>query len=151
MVTNFRELQRPRAAAPSRGELIPRTCTRAGSPQDFFAALRAKAAEYSGFNLLLADQDSLWYGSNRASPFARALAPGVYGLSNESLDTPWPKLQRVRRGFEAWLHDAPRVDPERLFALLADRTRVSDEANCPTRACHARVGARALLALRAAS
>ena len=39
---------------------------------------------------------SLWYGSNRAAPFARALPPGVYGLSNELLDTPWPKLQRVR-------------------------------------------------------
>ena len=131
VVTNFRELQRPLAAAPSRGELIPAYLHSAGSPQDYFAALQAKAAAYSGFSLLLADQASLWYGSNRGSPFARALAPGVYGLSNESLDTPWPKLQRVRRGFEDWLHDAPAGEPERLFALLGDRTRVSDEAQLP--------------------
>ena len=65
---------------------------------------RRSRAEYSGFNLLLTDEDSLWYGSNRATPFARPLPPGVYGLSNELLDTPWPKLQRVRAGFEAWLH-----------------------------------------------
>jgi uncharacterized protein with NRDE domain len=131
VVTNFRELQRPRPAAPSRGELIPAYLGSPQGPQDYFAALQGKAGEYSGFNLLLADQASLWYGSNRGSPFARALAPGVYGLSNESLDTPWPKLQRVRRGFEDWLRDAPTGQAERLFALLGDRTRVSDEAQLP--------------------
>jgi uncharacterized protein with NRDE domain len=131
VVTNFRELQRPRADAPSRGGLIPQYLRTAGGPEEFFAALAGKAAEYSGFNLLLADRQSLWYGSNRGAPFARALAAGVHGLSNESLDTPWPKLQRVRRGFEDWLRDAPQADPARLFALLADRTRVRDAAELP--------------------
>jgi uncharacterized protein with NRDE domain len=131
VVTNFRELQRPRPSAPSRGELIPQYLRSAAAPQQFFAALEGEASEYSGFNLLLADQDSLWYGSNRSTPFARALAPGVHGLSNESLDTPWPKLQRVRRGFEQWLQDAPAADPGGLFALLADRTRVGNEAELP--------------------
>jgi uncharacterized protein with NRDE domain len=131
VVTNFRELQRPRAAAPSRGELIPAYLGAPGTPQEFFAALEERAAEYSGFNLLLADQTTLWYGSNRGAPFARELAPGVYGLSNESLDTPWPKLQRVRRGFEQWLHEQPTGEAERLFALLGDRTRVGNDAELP--------------------
>ena len=64
---------------------------------------------------------TLWYGSNRAAPFARALPPGIYGLSNELLDTPWPKLTRVRAGFEAWLQ-TPAAAPAGLFSLLADRT-----------------------------
>src|SRR5437763_15542099 len=105
VVTNFRELQPPRPGAPSRGELIPRYLNSpalAASAQQFFAALEGQAQRYSGFNLLLTDRDSLWYGSNRASPFARPLSAGIYGLSNELLDTPWPKLQRVRRGSEAW-------------------------------------------------
>jgi uncharacterized protein with NRDE domain len=131
VVTNYRELQRPRADAPSRGELIPRYLRAASGPQEYLAALADRAAEYSGFNLLLSDADSLWYGSNRATPFARALAPGVHGLSNESLDTPWPKLRRVRAGFEDWLRDAPQADPGRLFALLADRTRASDASELP--------------------
>ena len=128
VVTNFRELQRTRAGAPSRGDLIPRYLGGErgadGGERDaaaFFAALRERAREYSGFNLLLTDAASLWYGSNRAQPFARQLPAGMYGLSNELLDTPWPKLQRVRAGFEAWLK-APRLpDPGALFALLADR------------------------------
>jgi len=103
VVTNFRELQRPQPGAPSRGELIPRYLRGRESPEAYFAALAPQAQRYSGFNLLLADGDSLWYGCNRAPTFARALPPGVYGLSNEFLDTPWPKLTRVRLAFEAWL------------------------------------------------
>ena len=150
VVTNFRELQRSRAGAPSRGELVPlylgarpgespreiaptttdersasdKTRAFAGAPgaAEFFAALRERAHEYSGFNLLLTDDASLWYGSNRATPFARELPRGVYGLSNELLDTPWPKLQRVRTGFEAWLRTPQPGGTEELFALLADRT-----------------------------
>ena len=106
VVTNFRELQRPQPDAPSRGMLIPDYLATRQSPAEFFAALGSQAHAYSGFNLLLADRDSLWYGCNRATPFARALPPGVYGLSNEFLDTPWPKLTRVRRAFEAWLDRA---------------------------------------------
>jgi len=128
VVTNFRELQQPKAHAPSRGDLIPRYLGAAGgSAAEFFAALAGEAERYSGFNLLLADGDSLWYGSNRAAPFARALPPGVYGLSNELLDTPWPKLQRVRAGFEAWLRAAPPPPSAALFALLADRTPAADQ------------------------
>ncbi len=131
VVTNYRELQPPLANAPSRGELVPRylgggsSGSRAGAGE-FFAALEPHAREYSGFNLLLADADSLWYGSNRASPFARPLPPGVYGLSNESLDTPWPKLRRVRAGFEAWLRQGDAAPAAGLFALLADRTEAAD-------------------------
>ena len=134
VVTNFRELQRPRAGAPSRGELIPHYLSAPAahqSAQQFFAALQEQAQRYSGFNLLLADRDSLWYGSNRATPFARALTPGIYGLSNELLDTPWPKLQRVRRGFEAWLTRPPSASPAALFELLNDRTQAPEDAALP--------------------
>lgn len=133
VVTNFRELQRALPDAPSRGSLIPRYlgaggAQPAGSAAQFFAQLEPQADVYSGFNLLLADQDSLWYGSNRATPFARRLPPGVYGLSNELLDTPWPKLTRVRAGFETWLRAPQTPSAAALFDLLADRTPAPDEA-----------------------
>jgi uncharacterized protein with NRDE domain len=123
VVTNFRELQRPQAGAPSRGSLIPRFLTGTHGAGEFFAGLEHEAPGYSGFNLLLADDESLWYGSNRAAPFARALDAGVYGLSNELLDTPWPKLLRVRRGFETWLADPAAQSAAPLFELLSDRTQ----------------------------
>jgi uncharacterized protein with NRDE domain len=133
VVTNYRELQPPRTGAPSRGDLIPAYLTaRSGdspaSPAQFLAGLEARAGNYSGFNLLLADADSLWYCTNRTLPFARSLPPAVYGLANESLDTPWPKLQRVRAGFESWLRQGAAVSAAELFTLLADRTPAQESA-----------------------
>lgn len=122
VVTNFRELQTAQAGAPSRGGLIPAYLAGERSAREFFGQLEADAASYSGFNLLLADQDSLWYGSNRAQPFARELPPGVYGLSNELLDTPWPKLTRVKQRFRRWLEEGQST-AQGLFALLEDRTQ----------------------------
>jgi uncharacterized protein with NRDE domain len=130
VVTNFRDLQPPRAGAPSRGGLIPRYLGQQAGPGGFLASLEPQAASYSGFNLLLSDGDSLWYGCNRAQPFARALPPGIYGLSNGFLDTPWPKLERVRAAFRGWLADRG-ADSAGLFALLADRTRITDDALLP--------------------
>jgi uncharacterized protein with NRDE domain len=137
VVTNYRELQPPLPAAPSRGDLIPSYLAAGSSgspagPAEFLAGLEARAAGYSGFNLLLADAAALWYGSNRTTPFARALQPGVYGLANESLDTPWPKLERVRTGFQRWLRGGTAAGTGELFALLADRAPAELPADATT-------------------
>ncbi|MFZ0501978.1 MAG: NRDE family protein [Steroidobacteraceae bacterium] len=132
VVTNFRDLARAPPQAPSRGGLIPDYLGGTARPGDYLTALAPEAAAYGGFNLLLADGESLWYASNRGTPFARALSPGIHGLSNERLDTPWPKLLRVRRGFETWLRGGGNADDGDLFALLADRAPASDEEGLPS-------------------
>ena len=131
VITNFRDLQPPRPEAPSRGALIPRFLHENSGAGALLTALEPQAPTYSGFNLLLADGDSLWYASNRAPGFARPLPPGVYGLSNQFLDTPWPKLRRVRRRFETWLSDPTNASPTGLFALLDDRTRATEDEELP--------------------
>ena len=79
--------------------------------------------DYSGFNLLVGDGQSLWYCSNRgAKPLE--LAPGVYGLSNHLLDSPWPKLLTARQRFSQALTHLP--DREPLFGILADDEIVPD-------------------------
>ena len=131
VITNFRELQRPQPDAPTRGALIPDYLRGAAGAGAFLADLQPQAPRYSGFNLLLTDRDSLWYASNRAEPFARSLSPGVYGLSNEFLDTPWPKLRRVRRRFDAWLGDQGNGTAADLFALLDDRATATADEELP--------------------
>ncbi len=139
IITNFRDVQARRPDAPSRGGLIPDWLQQSTAPEAFLRQLDGQAQRYAGFNLLLSDAEQLHYASNRAPNFSGALRPGVYGLSNLLLDTPWPKLTRVRREFERWLAeqsatdtDVPGADSERLFAMLADRTRSLPEA--PARA-----------------
>ena len=120
VVTNYRDLQAPVEGAPTRGGLVPRFLTGATSPKEFLDDLRGAAPRYSGFNLLVGGTRALYYFSNRGPNAPTALAPGVYGLSNHLLDTPWPKLTRTRERFERVLAE-PDVSPEDLFGMLADR------------------------------
>lgn len=123
---------RPAETARSRGGLIPRYLASAAGPGEYLGALEHEAAGYGGFNLLLADGESLWYASNRGTPFARELSAGVHGLSNERLDTPWPKLRRVRRGFEDWLGSGSGAEGGELFALLGDRKPATEGEQLPS-------------------
>jgi uncharacterized protein with NRDE domain len=143
IVTNFRELQRPAPGAPSRGNLIPGYLRNQAPVTQYIHTLEPVAEQYSGFNLLLTDHadpgadvnragsDSLWYVSNRAPQFARSLPPGIYGLSNELLDTPWPKLQRVRKRFDALIDQPGNISEEALFAILADPTQAGVDDALP--------------------
>lgn len=79
--------------------------------------------DYGGFNLLLGDGQQLVYCSNRDGP-PRVLPAGIYGLSNRSLDSPWPKLLKARQGFAEAL---PILPDERAFLkILADDEIVPD-------------------------
>ena len=134
VVTNFRDLQRPEPGAPSRGGLIPSYLSDEAAAGSYLSALEPQAARYSGFNLLLADHNELWYATNRSlgNPFSRRLEPGIHGLSNQSLDTPWPKLLRVRRRFATWLNDSSdSLERAEIFDMLADRTQVTSDEDLP--------------------
>lgn len=120
-VTNVREP----GVAPgprSRGELTRAFLTAEMSAADYAASIRGE--DYSGFNLLVADHETLAYRSNRDGP-ARTLQPGIYGVSNHLLDTPWPKLETARARFAAALAQLP--DEAAMFALLGDDEIVPDE------------------------
>lgn len=119
-VTNVREPGVPKGAR-SRGEL-PRDYLLGTTPPEAFAASLDGSA-YSGFNLLLADAGSLWYLSNRDGG-PRQLKPGIYGVSNHLLDTPWPKLASAKDRFALALPGLPAM--EGLFEILADREIVPD-------------------------
>ncbi|MBM4225177.1 MAG: NRDE family protein [Gammaproteobacteria bacterium] len=125
LVTNYRELARPRRDAPTRGRLVSDFLGTQQEPAGYLEQLADDSPGYAGFNLLLADAQHLWYATNRAEPFARRLEPGVHVLSNHVLDTPWPKVRRLRAALESWLAAAPSPtktpDPTPLWAALADR------------------------------
>lgn len=122
-LTNIRDPLQP-VGTRSRGELASAYLAGARSPDAYLEDVANRFEDYSGFNLLVGDRDSLWHLNARTGK-PRELAPGVYGVSNADLDTPWPKLARSKSAFE----DAWRMEStEPLFALLADRTVPPDEA-----------------------
>ena len=136
MLTNVRQpMQAP--ARRSRGELVTRWL-QSGGDADRFAASVAPA-EYGAFNLVVGDFHAgawHWLGNrNPETPHSteanvlhqRALGAGIHGLSNASMDTPWPKTQRLKAAVgeslnsaSDWLaplsraltHDQPVPDPD---------------------------------------
>ncbi len=126
LVTNYREGIPRDPRAPSRGGLVTRALAEHTAPLACAAQIAIDGTRYHGYNLLLGQVATAAYSSNRASG-ALALGPGIHGLSNHLLDTPWPKVVRARQRLAACL--APDVvDIEALFALLADRTQAEPAA-----------------------
>lgn len=127
-LTNYRDPQRVRTERPSRGALVSDFLRAQLRPAEYCAELAVRAGDYNGFNLLVGDRDELWCFSNFGDG-AMPVKPGIHGLSNHLLDTPWPKVQRGRARFTELLA-ADEPDERALFALLGER-RVAADAELP--------------------
>jgi uncharacterized protein with NRDE domain len=127
IVTNFREIETPApGGAPSRGQLVAGFLSSTESPGDYVARLQAASAAYAGYNLLVGDPRSVHYTTNRADGAAREVAPGLHGLSNHLLDSPWPKLLRTKARIAGYLAQDV-LAPEPLFEVLGDREPAADD------------------------
>src|SRR3979411_277233 len=116
-LTNYRDAQLRRRQAPSRGELVTGMLESGASVAEYLTYLRDVGANYNGFNLIFSDGERL--GIFESVPgTGRELGPGIYGLSNHLLDTPWPKVQNAKSGLQAALADLTDTTP--LLALLRD-------------------------------
>ena len=135
MLTNVRQPSRIDPSAPSRGQIVPEWL--AGTePTDHFW-MRTALMGYNGFNLIAADfrRGECFWASNAGAHPVR-LERGVYGVSNASLDTPWPKVDGLKATLKRALTDAvaatstatSTVDAlsQRLFDALADRSTPPD-------------------------
>ncbi len=120
-LTNYRDPATHKPQAPSRGKLVADFLAGDATIDTYLDALEATA--YNGFNLLLGDRRKLVAFSN-VSLQRHELAPGVYGLSNALLDTPWPKVGAGKTALNAALQSLP--DEAALFKLLRDDTRHPD-------------------------
>ena len=126
LVTNVRDPSRNDPSKPSRGALVGRLLRDARPARIALDDLLTDGARYNGFNLLGGDPGNAHWASNRADR-AHSLAPGLHGLSNAGLDTPWPKVVRVKGALAAWTAEGTAaIEP--LFDALADRTLADDDA-----------------------
>jgi uncharacterized protein with NRDE domain len=126
-ITNIRAPSEKRDIVPSRGEIVAGFLSGIASPQQFVDDLAPRAGQYNGFNLLVGNREELVWYSNGSPDDARngkPLAPGVYGLSNGSLDSPWPKVVRTKAQFSSLLCQGAPEDA--YFEMLADTSQAPD-------------------------
>ncbi|MFN3629162.1 MAG: NRDE family protein [Casimicrobiaceae bacterium] len=130
LVTNIRNPAFRKPGAPSRGLLLPDFLRGAYSPMTHLHDIASSAGEYEGFNLLVGEigpggASLAFLNSLEGRP--RLLAAGLYAVSNASLDTPWPKVVRLR---QALAHARAEREPSRrelrLLRALANRQCAPD-------------------------
>ena len=121
-ITNFRE--KPDPDKQSRGLILSGFLSGVDQPGPYLRSLESEAQKYNGFNVLLGTTSEVFYYSNRGGGL-RKLSPGLYGLSNAVLDTPWPKVEAGKEELRRALETGP--DTDRLLGLLADETKAPDD------------------------
>jgi uncharacterized protein with NRDE domain len=123
-LTNYRSPQHRRTDVPSRGSLVTDALESQGTALDDLGGLQRVGTGYNGFNLIFSDGQRL--AVHESVPRAgRVLAPGIYGLSNHVLDTPWPKVERAKARLKALLDQT--IDPLSVLELLRDDRPARDE------------------------
>lgn len=124
-VTNFREPALPTADnLNSRGDLPLDFLQGADSPEAYLNRVMKHQDDYGPFNLLVGDRQQLWYASNRGAE-AQPVKPGIHGLSNGLLDTPWPKVERGKRLLKQAI-SAGASDAD-LIKVLTDQQQPDDQ------------------------
>jgi uncharacterized protein with NRDE domain len=122
-LTNFRNGAPRRATAPSRGTLVSELLESGRSVPESLSYLQSAGPRYNPFNILFSDGRRLGVYESALGE-GRELGPGVFGLSNHLLDTPWPKVQNAKTALTAALTH-PR-DSHAILHLLRDDRPASD-------------------------
>jgi uncharacterized protein with NRDE domain len=125
-LTNIRAPGKERKNAISRGELVTNYLKPSTQKSDYLNKLKDSHADYNGYNLLFGNISKLQvYNSFDDTSFE--LNEGVFGLSNASLDSPWPKLDVGKSALARYCQNSDNLSFEHLFELLGDSSPAKDE------------------------
>ncbi|NOT75918.1 MAG: NRDE family protein [Cyclobacteriaceae bacterium] len=124
LLTNYRDPQNIDPRAPSRGQLVSDYLESEINAQDYLRKIESSGKMYNGFNLIVGTLEDLWYYSNYSSGIKK-ITPGLHGLSNHLLDTPWPKVERGKANLKLILKKE-KIEPAELFEFLYDSEPAKD-------------------------
>ena len=124
ILTNFRAPKTTKGKFRSRGLLINKFLSSDISIDGMCNYLISNKDSYKGYNLFFGYVDNLYYYSNKTN-FIRKLNIGTYGLSNHLLDTPWPKVKRIKKLFHDSI-DIHGLKEKKILELLRDKKIAND-------------------------
>lgn len=124
-LTNYRDLSLLKTDAPSRGVLVKDYLLSQENPAQYFDKLAKKSNHYSGFSMVAGVDSSLCYYSNIENR-VHSIGRGVFGLSNNLFDVPWPKVETGKRRLTALLDRREDDLVSGLLEALQDSTKPPD-------------------------
>ena len=129
-LTNIRNPHRIQKNAISRGALVTAFLEdQAIDEETYTQQLVSHASRYNGYNLLMGCMRRNHYAVfNNHTLQYQTLQKGYYGLSNASLDTPWPKIEHGKLALADYCETHSELNPDALFKLLSNQTKAADDA-----------------------
>ena len=125
-LTNYRDPSESLEGKRSRGELVANALKYSGEIRDYMQTLSFARERYPGYNLLAGDQKELYYYSNISNSL-EILQPGIYGLSNDLLNTDWPKVMSGKEELANCINLSQDHLVENLFSILRNSDPFPDE------------------------
>jgi uncharacterized protein with NRDE domain len=125
-LTNIRAPDKDIPNPVTRGELVMNFLKGSSKQQKKYAKTLADSkAQYNGYNLLFGTLEQLYVYNNHEDTCVQ-LEDGVFGLSNASLNSPWPKISTGRDALAKYCQHADVLDTEHLFELLRNNKPAED-------------------------
>ncbi len=119
-LTNFRDPKNFDENKKSRGLIVKSFLNSKDNPEVFLKNLLENIRDYNPFNLVVGKTpDELYYLSSANLNIIK-IEDGIHGLSNGLLDEPWPKVEKLKKGFKEAIREED-IDVDKLFRLLSDR------------------------------
>lgn len=128
-LTNHRDFTLHVKTPESRGLLTKNFLDGDMDPEMYLESLSKQKGQYNPYNLIVGNLSGFYFYSNIEDRIIK-LDSGIYGLSNAFLDTPWPKIKRIKEALEqAVLNN--QLDEKTLFSILENRS-VANESDLPS-------------------
>ena len=127
-LTNYRDPSWKREDPPTRGNIVLDYLKQPQSPKPYLDTIKPTANAYMGFNILAGSPDGIFHYSNYSDEITH-IEPGIHGVSNALLDTPWPKLDAAKNALSEKVK-SDDLEPDSLFKILGN-TQVADDRELP--------------------
>jgi len=123
-ITNHRNFTLHVAEPESRG-LLTKNYLEGNMPAErYLKMLSLRKTQFNPYNLIVGDLNGLYFYSNIEDTIIK-LEAGIHGLSNALLNTPWPKVQKIKTEFSKVVF-ADQIEEEALFKMLENRERANE-------------------------
>lgn len=124
-ITNYRDLHNVKIDPITRGNLVKDFLEGTDDPYTYLLKIEPYKHEYDGFNLLVANEEKMYYLSNYSDGILE-ITPGIHTLSNILIDSEWPKEKLAYQQAEDNIK-YDRLQPDDLLGMLKDVDILPDE------------------------
>ena len=126
-LTNYRDPRLMETGRFSRGDIVRDFLANGDNPVDFIQKLAGNKESYGGYNIVIGDGNQLFHYNNILDE-TNEIFSGTHSLSNHTLNTPWPKVEKGKKRLRDYACSTlGELQLDSLFNIISDQSKANDE------------------------